>query len=70
MNHLLNAFELAKDGRGRRAYVTWLEKRAANEGGKVDDAAMKALQRGNWGQVSHFNIFPEKILGVIKLPGI
>ena len=46
IDRLLNAFELAKDGRGRRAYISWLEKRAANEGGKVDVAAMKALQRG------------------------
>ena len=68
MERLLNAFELAKDGRGRRAYVLWLEKRAANEGGKVDEAAVKALRRGwylrdpkfldqlrKWGQSSHFN---------------
>lgn len=46
MDRLLNAFELAKDGRGRRAYVSWLEARAENDGGKVDDAAMKALMRG------------------------
>jgi len=45
-DRLLNAFELAKDGRGRRAYVAWLEARAANDGGKVDEAAMKALKRG------------------------
>lgn len=29
----LRAFELAEDGRGRRAYVAWLEARAANEMG-------------------------------------
>lgn len=46
MDRVLNAFELAKDGRGRRAYVSWLEARAENDGGKVDDAAMKALKRG------------------------
>jgi len=45
-DRLLNAFELAKDGRGRRAYVAWLEARAASDGGKVDEAAMKALKRG------------------------
>ena len=46
MERLLKAFELSNDGRGRRAYVAWLENRAANDGGKVDDAAMKALKRG------------------------
>jgi REP element-mobilizing transposase RayT len=43
---LLRAFELAGDGRGRRAYVAWLEARAAREGGKIDETAMKALRRG------------------------
>lgn len=42
---LLRAFELAGDGRGRRAYVDWLEARAAN-GGEIDAEAMKALKRG------------------------
>jgi hypothetical protein len=46
MDRLLNAFELAKDGRGRRAYLSWLEARAENDDGKVNDAAMKALRRG------------------------
>lgn len=45
-DRLLNAFELAKDGRGRRAYVAWMEARAAADGGKVDETAMKALKRG------------------------
>jgi putative transposase len=43
---VLRAFELAKDGRGRRAYVAWLEARATNHGGKIDEEAMKALRRG------------------------
>ena len=43
---LLRAFELAGDGRGRRAYVAWLEARAANDKGKIDGEAMKALRRG------------------------
>ena len=42
---LLRAFELAGDGRGRRAYVDWLEARAAN-GGMIDSEATKALKRG------------------------
>jgi putative transposase len=43
---LLRAFELAGDGRGRRAYLDWLEARAANDGGKIDGEATKALKRG------------------------
>ena len=43
---LLRAFELAGDGRGRRAYVAWLEARAANPKGKIDEEATKALRRG------------------------
>jgi len=43
---VLNSFELAKDGRGRRAYVAWLEARAAQKGGKIDPVAQEALRRG------------------------
>jgi putative transposase len=43
---VLRSFELAQDGRGRRAYLAWLEVRAANEGGKIDDAAVAAIRRG------------------------
>jgi hypothetical protein len=35
MERVLRAFELAKDGRGRRAYVAWLEARAATAGEKA-----------------------------------
>lgn len=45
MDRLLGAFELAKDGRGRRAYVAWLEVRA-DLGGEVDELAMRELSRG------------------------
>jgi len=45
LDRVLGAFELAKDGRGRRAYVAWLEARAA-EGGDVGEQAMKELRRG------------------------
>jgi hypothetical protein len=41
-----NRVNLARDGRGRRAYVRWLEARAANYQGKIDEAAMKAIRRG------------------------
>ena len=40
MDRVLRAFELAKDGRGGRAYVEWLEARAANNGGEIDEKAM------------------------------
>jgi len=42
---VLGAFELARDGRGRRAYVAWLEERA-KQGGELSQAAMEALRRG------------------------
>ena len=45
-SRVLSAFELAKDGRGRRAYVEWLERRARNEEGEIDEEATKALRRG------------------------
>jgi putative transposase len=45
-DRVLRAFELARDGRGRRAYVAWLEARAANDEGKIDEAAMQAMRRG------------------------
>ncbi len=46
MERVLKSFELAEDGRGRRAYVAWLEARAANDGGDIDEAAQAALRRG------------------------
>ena len=46
LDRVLRAFNLARDGRGRRAYVRWLEARAANDQGKIDEAAMKAIRRG------------------------
>lgn len=45
LDRVLGAFELAKDGRGRRAYVAWLEARA-EKGGEIDQQAMKELRRG------------------------
>lgn len=67
VSRLLNAFELAKDGRGRRAYVSWLEARADNDAGKVNDAAMKALRRGwylgepSFGDKLRSLVTPEKV---------
>lgn len=46
MERVLRAFELALDGRGRRAYVAWLEARAANAEGKIDEDATAAIRRG------------------------
>ena len=46
LDKLLRAFELSQDGRGRRAYVAWLEARAASDGGRIDDDAMQAMRRG------------------------
>lgn len=42
---VLDAFRLTHSGRGRRAYVSWLEARA-EEGGKISDKAQRALRRG------------------------
>jgi len=43
---VLEAFELSEDHRGRRAYVDYLEQRAAQDGGNLEDEAMAALRRG------------------------
>ena len=46
MERVLRSFELAQDGRGRRSYIAWLEARAANAEGKIDEEAMQAIRRG------------------------
>ncbi len=46
MERLLRSFELAQGGRGRRAYVAWLEARADSKGSGIDAAALAALRRG------------------------
>jgi putative transposase len=46
MERVLRSFELAQDGRGRRAYVAWLEARAANERGMIGEEATAAIRRG------------------------
>lgn len=46
MDRLLDAFQLSKDGRGRKAYVAWLEARAEEGGEVISDEATKALRRG------------------------
>jgi hypothetical protein len=64
-DRVLRAFELARDGRGRRAYVAWLEARAANDRGAIDGEATKALKRG-WflGKES----FKDRLLKLLEKP--
>ncbi len=64
-DRVLKAFELARDGHGRRAYVAWLEARAANDGGAIDADATKALKRG-WflGKES----FKDRLLKLLEKP--
>ncbi len=65
MDRVLSAFELAKDGRGRRAYVDWLEARAANDGGEIDEQATQALRRGWYlGEEG----FKNRLLKLLKSP--
>ena len=66
LERVLRAFELAQDGRGRRAYVEWLEARAANSAGKIDETAMAALRRG-W--FLGAETFRDKLLGLLEKPG-
>ena len=46
MDRVLRSFELDEGRRGRRAYVAWLEARAAHDRGGIDEAALAALRRG------------------------
>lgn len=64
-DRVLRAFELAQDGRGRRAYIAWLEARATDHAGSVGDAAMQALRRGWYlGEES----FKDRLLGMLERP--
>ena len=45
-DRVLEAFSLSQSGRGRRAYGEWLEIRAAQDCGRLPDAAMQALRKG------------------------
>jgi putative transposase len=62
MDRVLAAFELAKDGRGRRAYVDYLEQRASEDGGNLSEAAMASLRRG-W--YLGDGTFKDQLLGLI-----
>lgn len=66
LERVLSAFGLAEDGRGRRAYVAWLEARAENEGGKINDEASKQLRRGWYlGEPT----FVDKLLSLLRNEG-
>ena len=62
-DRVLEAFALAKSGRGRRAYVEWLEIRAQDDGGQLPDHAMQALRKGWYlGE----DTFRDKLLALIE----
>ena len=62
-DRVLEAFALAKSGRGRRAYVEWLEILANQDGGRLPDAAMQALRKGWYlGE----DTFRDKLLALIE----
>jgi putative transposase len=63
LDRVMAAFELAQDGRGRRAYVNYLEKRASENGGNLSEAAMAAL-RGGW--YLGDETFRDQLLGLIE----
>lgn len=61
---VLGAFELARDGRGWRAYVAWLEERA-KAGGELSEEASQALRRGWYlGEKT----FRDRLLEVLEKP--
>ena len=46
IDRVLNAFELADNRRGRRAYARYLEERARDRDGTLSDASLQELRRG------------------------
>jgi len=62
-DRVLAAFELAQDGRGRRAYVEYLEKRAREDDGDLSEAAMAALRNG-W--YLGDETFRDQLLGLVS----
>jgi putative transposase len=63
LERVMAAFELAQEGRGRRACVNYLEKRASENGGNLSEAAMAAL-RGGW--CLGDETFRDQLLGLIE----
>ena len=62
---ILRAFQLANDGRCRRAYVAWLEARGTHDGGEIDEEAMLAIRRG-W--YLGKDTFKDKLLKMLERP--
>ena len=62
-DRVLAAFELAQDGRGRRAYVDYLEKRGGENGDDFSEAAMAALRSG-W--YLGDETFRDQLLGLVR----
>ena len=62
-DRVLSAFELAKNGRGIRVYVEYIEKRSADERGELSDEAMAALRKG-W--YLGDDTFRDKLLAMVK----
>ena len=63
---VLRAFELSEDSRGKRAYTSYLESRAADREGALNDAALAELRRG-WYLGSES--FGRKVARSLKLGG-
>ena len=64
---ILRSFNLPAVSRGRRAYVKWLEARAPNDDGKIDDEASQAIRRGWYlGKDS----FKDKLLKMLENPSV
>lgn len=66
LDRVLDAFRLNHERRGRLAYVSWLEARAATDGGKIAEKAMEAIRSGWYlGEEG----FRDKLLGLIDKVG-
>ena len=63
LDRVMAAFASAQDGRGRRAYVDFLEKRAEDNGGNLSEASMAAL-RGGW--YLGDETLRDQLLGLVK----
>jgi len=62
IDRVMRAFELAENGRGRRAYVAWLEARVREDRGRISEEAEAALRKGWYlGEES----FKDKLLAMI-----
>lgn len=62
LERVLEAFKLSKDRRGRKSYLSWLEARAAEHGGGINEQAMQALRNGWYLAEEEFK---DKLLGLL-----